>query len=81
MCRSLQHWVCVSIYLAPRNPTLGKAGVQGIAFEDLNEKGAQEAAGPSKKYAKNADFQALVIKVDIADEASVQSMVDQVVKE
>lgn len=52
-----------------------------MAFADLNEQGAQEAAAESKKYATNANYQSLVIKVDVADENVVQHMVDAVVKE
>lgn len=58
-----------------------EAGVKGVAFADLNEQGAQDAAAESKKYATDAEYQSLVIKVDVADEASVQQMVDKVVKE
>lgn len=52
-----------------------------MAFADLNEQGARDAAAESKKYATDAEYQSLVIKVDVADEASVQQMVDQVAKE
>ncbi|KAL1846317.1 hypothetical protein Daus18300_014300 [Diaporthe australafricana] len=58
-----------------------EAGVKGVAFADLNEQAAQEAATESKKYATNAEYQSLVVKVDVADEAAVQEMVDRVVKE
>ncbi|KAJ0106750.1 hypothetical protein J7T55_001274 [Diaporthe amygdali] len=57
-----------------------EAGVEGVAFADLNEQGAQEAAAESKNYATNANYQSLVIKVDVADENVVQHMVDAVVK-
>lgn len=56
-----------------------EAGVKGVAFVDLNEQGAQDAAEESKQYATNAEYQSLVIHVDVADEAAVQLMVDQVV--
>lgn len=52
-----------------------------MAFADLNEQGAQDAAAESKKYATDAKYRSLVITMDVADEASVQQMVDQVVKE
>lgn len=52
-----------------------------MAFADLNEQGAQDAAAESKKYATNAEYQSLVTKVDMADEVAVQKMVDHVVKE
>lgn len=52
-----------------------------MAFADLNKEGAQDAAAEGKKYATNAEYQSLVIKVDVADEAAVQQMVDRVVKE
>lgn len=58
-----------------------EAGVKGVAFADLNEQGAQDAAAESKKYSTDAQYQSLVIKVDVADEVLVQQMVDQVVKE
>ncbi|KAI2629149.1 NAD(P)-binding protein [Hypomontagnella submonticulosa] len=58
-----------------------EAGVKGIVLADLNQQGAQEAAEESQKYATNADFRALAVKVNIADEDSVQNMVDTTVKE
>lgn len=57
-----------------------EAGVKGVAFADLNEEGAQEAAEESRKYAKNPAYQTLVIKVDVAEEDGVQEMVSRVVK-
>ncbi|KAI1144239.1 NAD(P)-binding protein [Hypoxylon sp. FL0543] len=58
-----------------------EAGAEGIVFADLNEKGAQEAAEESKKYATNEKFRALAIQVDIVEEDSVQSMVDATIRE
>ncbi|KAK7745867.1 hypothetical protein SLS53_002585 [Cytospora paraplurivora] len=58
-----------------------EAGVKGVAFADLNEQGAQEAAEESRKWAKNAEYRTLVIKVDVADEGAVQEAVNRVVKE
>lgn len=58
-----------------------EAGVKGVAFADLNEQSAQEAAAESKKYATNPEYQSLAIEVDIADETAVQDMVDRTVKE
>lgn len=58
-----------------------EAAVKGVAFADLNEEGAQAAAVESLKYNTNVEYQSLVIKVDMADEAAVQKMVDHVVKE
>lgn len=58
-----------------------EAGVQGVAFADVNEQGAQEAAEESRKYATNAEYKTLVLKVDMSDEVGVQEMVDRTVKE
>lgn len=55
--------------------------MDGVVFADVNEEGAQEAAEASKKYASNPGYRALVIKVDITDENSVQKMVDYAAKE
>ena len=55
--------------------------MKGVAFADLNEEGAQDAAEESKKYATHAEYKSLVIKVDVADEAAVQQMVDLAVKD
>ncbi|KAI0179463.1 NAD(P)-binding protein [Hypoxylon sp. FL1284] len=38
-----------------------EAGTRGVVFADLNEKGAQEAAEQSKKYAANNEFRPLAI--------------------
>ncbi|KAI2618439.1 NAD(P)-binding protein [Hypoxylon sp. NC1633] len=58
-----------------------EAGVRAITFADINEQGAHEAAEESKKYARHASYRSLAIKVNIADEDSVQTMVDTTVKE
>ncbi|XXH02349.1 hypothetical protein Hte_008722 [Hypoxylon texense] len=58
-----------------------EAGAQGVVFADINENGVKEAAEESRKYATNKDFRPLAIRVDITDEASVQSMVDTTVSE
>ncbi|KAI0379495.1 NAD(P)-binding protein [Hypomontagnella monticulosa] len=58
-----------------------EAGVKGVMFADINEQGAQDAGGESKKYATNEQYRFAVVKVDITDEASVQNMVDAAVKE
>ncbi|XXH05556.1 hypothetical protein Hte_011988 [Hypoxylon texense] len=60
---------------------LAEAGVRAIAFADINEEGAHEAAQESRKYAKHASYKSLAIKVNIVDEESVQTMVDTTVKE
>ncbi|KAI1409268.1 NAD(P)-binding protein [Hypoxylon sp. FL1857] len=58
-----------------------EAGVKGVVFADINEQGAQEAAAECKGLATNAEFRAVVVKVDVTDEASVQNMVETAVKE
>ena len=46
-----------------------------MAFADMNEEGALAAATASKKFALHNSFEAIAIKVDITDEASVDNMV------
>ena len=46
-----------------------------MAFADMNEEGALAAATESKKFAVHDSFEAIAIKVDIAEEASVDNMV------
>lgn len=58
-----------------------EAGAKGVAFADINEEGALAAAEESKKFAKDASFKAIAVKVDITDEASVDNMVQTVLKE
>ncbi|ROV87888.1 hypothetical protein VMCG_10296 [Cytospora schulzeri] len=58
-----------------------EAGVRGVVFADINDQAAEEAAEESRKYAKNSEYRAIVVKVDISDEGSVQSMVEMTVKE
>ena len=50
-------------------------------FADINEAGALAAAEESKKFAKDASFKAIAVKVDITDEASVDNMVQTALKE
>ena len=58
-----------------------EAGALGVAFADINEEGALAAAEESKKFAENASFKAIAVKVDITDEASVDEMVQTALKE
>lgn len=58
-----------------------EAGARTVVFADANEQGARDAAEESKSISRNADYRPLALKVDIASEDSVQSMVDTTVKE
>ncbi|KAL1984530.1 hypothetical protein VTN96DRAFT_9030 [Rasamsonia emersonii] len=58
-----------------------EAGVEGVIFADLNKAQAESAAEESKTYAQNPNFRAVVVEVDIVDEAAVQNMVEVAVKE
>ena len=60
---------------------MAEAGVIGIAFADLDEKGAQESAETSKTFATHPDYHAIVIGVNVTDPISVQSMVGTTLKE
>ncbi|KAF2230328.1 NAD(P)-binding protein [Viridothelium virens] len=61
--------------------SFAKAGARGVIFADINEDGAQEAAGQSQKYAKQSEYRGLSVKVDITSEESVASLVSIAVKE
>ncbi|KAL1859046.1 hypothetical protein Daus18300_009684 [Diaporthe australafricana] len=61
--------------------TFAEAGVQGVVFADINDEAAKEAAEESKSYAKNAEYRAISVKLDIAEKDSVQNLVDTAVKE
>lgn len=52
-----------------------------MAFADIHEEGALAAAEESKKFAENASFKAIAVKVDITNEASVDGMVQTALKE
>ena len=52
-----------------------------MAFADINEEGALAAAEESKKFAENASFKAIAVKVDITNEVSVDNMVQTALKE
>lgn len=52
-----------------------------MAFADINEEGALAAAEESKKFAENANFKAIAVKVDTTDEASVDNMVQTALEE
>ncbi|KAJ8066332.1 hypothetical protein OCU04_005406 [Sclerotinia nivalis] len=57
-----------------KNATLSiaESGAAGILFADINEKGAEESAIESKKYASNPAYRAIFTRVDIT-ENSVQA--------
>ena len=52
-----------------------------MVFADINEEGALAAAEESKKFAKDASFKAIAVKVDITDEGSVDNMVQNALQE
>ncbi|KAI3394961.1 hypothetical protein diail_2019 [Diaporthe ilicicola] len=58
-----------------------EAGAKGVVFADINHEVAQKVAEESKGLARHPDYQALVIKLDIGDEQSVQGLVTTTVKE
>lgn len=58
-----------------------EAGAKGVIFADLDVEGAQKVADESKQGAKHAEYRALAVQLDIANEASVQSLVATTLKE
>lgn len=59
---------------------LAGAGAEAVVFADVNERGAQEAAKESKKFAKHPKYRPMPLHVDITSEASVQNMVNSTIK-
>lgn len=55
-----------------------RAGIQGITLADVNKDGIDETA--RLITAENPDIGLLPVVVDVTDEQSVQSMVDQAVQ-
>ncbi|KAI5843062.1 hypothetical protein DFP73DRAFT_595605 [Morchella snyderi] len=58
-----------------------REGSAGVAFADINLETATTAAEESKKYATNPAYRAIVVHVDVSDEASVNAMVEKAVGE
>lgn len=61
--------------------SFAEAGVQAVVCADLNEEGAKQVVEESKTYAKHAGYRAIAVKLDIADEQSVKSLIATTVKE
>ncbi|KAL9110820.1 MAG: hypothetical protein Q9227_004620 [Pyrenula ochraceoflavens] len=61
--------------------SFAEAGAQAVIFADINESGARGGAEKSKALATNPRYRSLVLKFDLADPASVQSLVEDAVKE
>jgi len=60
---------------------LAEAGARAVAFADIDEASAKEAALQSEAIATNPDYRAIAIAVDVRDEASVIAMVKTAVTE
>lgn len=52
-----------------------REGAAGVAFADINLETARSAADESRKHATNPQYKAISVRVDVADEASVDAMV------
>jgi len=60
---------------------LAEAGAKAVAFADVDESRAKEAALESEGIATNPNYRAIAVAVNVGDEASVIAMVKTVVKE
>lgn len=54
-------------------------GALGVVFADINFVSAQAAADSSKALAKNPEYTALALNVDVSDAQSVEAMVAKAV--
>ncbi|KAG6354645.1 hypothetical protein INS49_004663 [Diaporthe citri] len=61
--------------------SFAEAGVEAVVCADLNEEGAKQVVEESKRYAKHAGFRAIAVRLDIADEESVKSLIAMTVQE
>ena len=52
-----------------------EAGAKGLVIADIDYEGALQAAKECQKISKHPEFQAKAVHVDVADEASVESMI------
>lgn len=53
-----------------------REGASGVAFADINLEAAKSAAEESKRHATNPQYKAICVHVDVADESSVNEMVN-----
>lgn len=53
-------------------------GALGVVFADINFASAQAAADSSKALAKNPEYSALALSVDVTDSKSVDAMVAKI---
>lgn len=58
-----------------------REGAAGVAFADINLETAKSAAEESRKHATNPNYKAIYLHVDVADESSVNTMVETTVSE
>lgn len=61
--------------------SLAEAGAKAVVFADMNLETAKVSSEDSKKYASNKEYQTTTFEMNVKDDASVQAMVDFVVKE
>lgn len=58
-----------------------EAGAKAVVFADINLEEAKKAADESKKEARHAEYRALAVELDIAEEASVQNLITTILQE
>ena len=56
-------------------------GAAGVAYADINLETAEKAAEESIGTARNPDYRAIAIKVDVTNETEVSNMVQKTCKE
>ena len=58
---------------------LAANGASAVVFADIDISRAQTAAEESKSYATNTSYQTFALRVDVADNASIEKMVQDMV--
>ena len=61
--------------------TYAREGASGVAFADIDKLSVEKASAKSIEIAKNPDYRAIAIEVDVVDESSVERMIKQAVHE
>ncbi|KAI1268104.1 oxidoreductase [Xylariaceae sp. FL1019] len=60
--------------------SIAEAGAKAVVFADKDEEAARTTSQESRQYASNKEYTAATFKMNVEDDASVQAMVDFVIK-
>ena len=55
-------------------------GAAGVVFADIDKDAVEKASAESISVAKHSTYQAIAIQVDVAEEASVDNMISEMLR-